>query len=123
MRLKYEPASEPLQVHEGITRSPLTPLLACTPPSGEKPLRTRATRNACRAGRFRCRANMAHVRQSGPEFGLGFQVNALKTFQVVPSSSSLLLSSLESCDTKVYEPRSRCSLFARQVLAGMARGG
>ena len=29
---------------------------------------------------------MAHVRQSGPESGLGFQVNVLRTFGVVPSS-------------------------------------
>ena len=34
----------------------------------------------------RCRANMAHLRQSRPESGLGFQVNVLKTFQAVPSS-------------------------------------
>jgi len=29
---------------------------------------------------------MAHVRQSGPESGLDFQIKVLKTFQVVPSS-------------------------------------
>jgi len=34
----------------------------------------------------RCRANMAHVRQSRPYCGLGFQVKALDTLQVVPSS-------------------------------------
>ena len=32
----------------------------------------------------RCRANMAHMRQSRPYSGLGFQVKLLKPFQVVP---------------------------------------
>ena len=34
----------------------------------------------------RCRANMAHIRQSRPDSGRGFQVEVLKTYQVVPSS-------------------------------------
>ena len=34
-----------------------------------------------RAGR--CRANMAHIRQSRPDYGLGFQVEVLKTVEVV----------------------------------------
>jgi len=29
---------------------------------------------------------MAHVRQSRPDYGLGFQVRVLKTFQAVPLS-------------------------------------
>ena len=29
---------------------------------------------------------MAHIRQSRPDYVLGFQVKVLKTFQVVPSS-------------------------------------
>ena len=33
-----------------------------------------------------CRANMAHVRQSRPDSGLGFQVEVLQSFLVVPSS-------------------------------------
>jgi len=32
------------------------------------------------------RANMAHVRQSRPVYGLGFQIKVPQTFQVVPSS-------------------------------------
>ena len=35
---------------------------------------------------FHCRANVAHTRQSGPYFCLGFQVKVLKTFHIVPSS-------------------------------------
>jgi hypothetical protein len=31
-------------------------------------------------------ANLAHIRQSRPDSGLGFQVKVLQTFQVVPSS-------------------------------------
>ena len=34
----------------------------------------------------RCRANLAHVSQSRPDSGLGFQVNVLEIVQVVPSS-------------------------------------
>jgi len=30
--------------------------------------------------RVRCRVNMAHIRQKGPDSGLGFQVKMLKTF-------------------------------------------
>jgi len=33
---------------------------------------------------FRCRANMAHIRQSGPDYGLGFQVKALTNFKLIP---------------------------------------
>ena len=40
---------------------------------------------AC-AARTRCRANMAHTRQSRPDYGLAFQVEVLLTFQDVPSS-------------------------------------
>jgi len=32
----------------------------------------------------RCRANMAHVRQSGPDSGLGFQVNFLGMIPATP---------------------------------------
>ena len=35
---------------------------------------------------YRCRANVAHVRQSRPDSGLGFQAIVLKTLSVVPSS-------------------------------------
>ena len=34
----------------------------------------------------RCRPNLAHIRQSRPDSGLGFQVKVLKIFQDVPSS-------------------------------------
>ena len=37
-------------------------------------------------GTNRCRANMAHIRQSMPDSGLGFQVKVRITFQVIPSS-------------------------------------
>jgi len=33
----------------------------------------------------RSRANMAHARQSRPDYGLGFQVKVFQTFQVDPS--------------------------------------
>jgi len=34
---------------------------------------------------FRCRANMAHIRQPRPDSGLGFQVKVIRTFQIGPS--------------------------------------
>jgi len=34
----------------------------------------------------RCRANSAHVRQSLPDYGLGFQVKILEPFEVFPSA-------------------------------------
>ena len=39
-----------------------------------------------RSSGSRCQANMVHVRQSRPDYGLGFQVNVLKRFCGVPSS-------------------------------------
>ena len=38
------------------------------------------------AERARCRANMAHIRQSKPDAGLGCQVKVLQHSQHVPSS-------------------------------------
>ena len=34
----------------------------------------------------RCRTNMAHIRQSRPDYGLGFQARVLEPFRVVASS-------------------------------------
>jgi len=59
---------------------------------------------------FRCRANMARKRQSRPDFGLGFQVKVLKTFEVVPSSlgsgspGSLCERGLSSSSLLYYSP-------------------
>ena len=36
--------------------------------------------------RGRCRANMAYIRQSRPDSGLGFQVKVVEAFQLVLSS-------------------------------------
>ena len=56
-----------------------------------RPRKEWASKSACASSPTiwynpRCRANAAHVRQSRPDSGLGFQVDALKTFQVVPFS-------------------------------------
>jgi len=45
-----------------------------------------ALMGAALGGTTPCRANMAHIRQSRPDSGPGFQVTVLKTFRVVPSS-------------------------------------
>ena len=60
---------------------------------------------------------MAHISQSRPDFGLGFQVKVSKICYLAEDghddvavlgrelfSSSLLLSSLELSDARVYEP-------------------
>ena len=45
---------------------------------------------------YRCQANMAHVRQSRPDSGLGFQVNAVTPFQVVAFSVFFFFITLKS---------------------------
>ena len=52
-------------------------------------LPSRASRGFCELRACRCRANMAHTRQSRPDYGLGFQVKVPKTFYVVPSSVAI----------------------------------
>ena len=42
-------------------------------------------------GTFRCRANMAHIRQSRPDSGRGFQVKVLKTVEVFPTQQRAVL--------------------------------
>ena len=61
MSLKYEPASEPLHIPALLATDTGVP---------------RHNTNRC----FRCRENMAHTRQSRPDFGLGVQAIVLKTF-------------------------------------------
>jgi hypothetical protein len=48
---------------------------------------------------------MAHIRQSRPDFGLGFQVKVLQPVEGVASSSFFFVTlGLELSDTQVYEP-------------------
>ena len=63
VRLEYAPSSDPLCNSFGVGGKGVT-----------------------HKHRYRCRANMAHVRQSRPGTGLDFQVEVLKTFEGVPSS-------------------------------------
>ena len=49
----------------------------------------------------RCRANMANVRHSRPNSGIGFAIKALKIFEVVPFS---LGSGERERETTDYEP-------------------
>jgi len=56
---------------------------------------------------FRCRANMAHVRQSRPDSGLGFQAKVLKIFSSVPSSFGPGVEPLPSCQDP---PRCRAKM-------------
>ena len=49
---------------------------------GERNLQTPPTHSI-----LRCRANSAHIRQSGPDSGLGFQVKGRETFKVFPLRS------------------------------------
>jgi len=91
MSLEYEPSSEPLFPNRKQQRARgRTPLLRPTEgyPRGLISLIAIAL-NTCfwaRVPACFCRANMAHMRQSNSDSGLGFQVNVLKTLQVVTSS-------------------------------------
>jgi len=42
-------------------------------------------------GAYRCRANMAHIRQSGPDYGLDFQEGGLKTLLRLRSKAGSML--------------------------------
>ena len=53
---------------------------SATPEQSQSPTRPRVRK------KHRCRANVAHTRQSRPDSGLGFLVKVLRTCQVVPSS-------------------------------------
>ena len=48
---------------------------------------------------IRCRANMAHTRQSRPDYGLGVQVEVLRTFKLFPfrSEAVVMTSSQHGC--------------------------
>ena len=59
-----------------------TRILPLTPP----PFPTRALLLRRLLKNDRCRANMAHIRQSRPDSGLGSQVKVLKLLNVVPFS-------------------------------------
>jgi len=56
---------------------------------------------------LRCRANMAHARQSRPDSGVGVQVKGLETFQVVPS--------LLGSGTKVISKRNLTEISVHRV--------
>ena len=51
----------------------------------------------------RCRANMAHIRQSRPDSGLGFQVIVLKPFKLLPLRSEAVVG-------MHFEPKSKVNV-------------
>ena len=55
----------------------------------------------------RCQANMAQIRQTRPDSGLGFQVKVLKTFEVVPPSLGSGTQVAERTHSKSSEPRQK----------------
>ena len=71
--------------------------------------------------KVRCRTNMAHVRQSRPDSGLGFPVKVLKTFEVFPSSrgdTSFL--SLRSCPMVLGSVRNAFSCPRNRVNSNLS---
>ena len=60
--------------------------LYCTRPSATSLRLTNLSGKSSRFELCRCRANMAHVRQSGPDSGLDFHTDVLHTLKVAPSS-------------------------------------
>jgi len=73
MSLNYEPSSEPLHIANIYNTQ-----------SREQ---AGAGRTARACGSSVRRANVAHIRQPRPDYGVGFQANVLKTFCVVPTST------------------------------------
>ena len=85
----------------------------------------------------RCRANVAHIRQSRPDSGLGFQskllspfycfhVKALQFFRGFPSFSEAVVKSEAVLGTSPIQIHSSCEcmgLVPRQVLPGVALNG
>ena len=63
---------------------------------------------------YTCRANVAHVRQSRPDSGLGSKATALDTLQIVPIlpesafGAPLLQASSATCQEKVNGKSHRC---------------
>ena len=73
-------------------------------------------------GAFRCQTNMAHLRQSTPDSGPGFQVEALRTIRAAPSwprswckTSSILLA-LQRASTRSAHSAPRCGQRASSLL-------
>ena len=53
---------------------------------------------SCVGFQVRCRTNSAHIRQSRPDYGLGFQVTFSKTFKLFP----LLSKAFIHCNTPLH---------------------
>ena len=86
-------------------------------------------RSMARAGRpskqHRCRAHMAHIRQSGPDSGRGFQTKVLETFHVVlfflgVTSEVTAISRLPHLTPRVCARRERLSLPGGAVFDRLA---
>ena len=58
----------------------------------------------------RCRTNMEHLRQSMPNYGLGFEVKVVKTF-----CQGLCTTHLEPADLKVFPLRSEADSKCRRL--------
>ena len=61
---------------------------AAVPPAPQPLWKQRTPRLAFTS--CRCRANMAHIRQSALDYSLGFEVRVLKTFKLIPSRSAVV---------------------------------
>ena len=81
--------------------------------------------SGCRPpARVRCRANSAHLRQSRPDSGSGFQAKVLQTLEVVPSSLGrgqlelLLVQPLENAAGSFPPPPSKTQNFENDFVPG-----
>jgi hypothetical protein len=74
---KPKPETRTLNPEPGYESLNPTPETRCIKKNESETRRTRP---------LRCRADVAHIRQSGPDSGLGFKVKVLSKFQVVASS-------------------------------------
>ena len=80
-----------------------------SPSRGRSDCRARSARRACMrwgiCAQNRCQANMAQVRQSRPDSGLGMQVNGLRQIDAVPFSLQIAFqrSDCTASSTRMYE--------------------
>ena len=88
----------------------------------ESVARGRCGASVIRLMRCRCRANLANIRQPRSDYGLGFQVKVLKTFEVVPSSlGSGLATHFNSREEKTIEEKSESNSYSCVCVSERAR--
>jgi hypothetical protein len=102
------------RIRQEHTRENLLRRGSHTPNPTPQTMNRRIPGRTWRLCQYRCRMNMAHLRQSRPDSGVGFQEKIFKPFQVVPSSLGsgvrrdwahcrMLLTNIQNSYTYIYD--------------------